>query len=86
MVSPCASSNLGTEAKGSGSAITAAVEWKENNYQGTFFATYTLCPLAVSICGAFGSNTQAFIKTIAVRRVDLQDNMPTSRASAAAEG
>lgn len=40
----------------------------------------------MSTCGTLDSNKQALIKTIAVKRVDLQGNMPTDGASAAVEG
>lgn len=35
--------------------------------------------------GTLGSDTQVLVKVVAVRRVDLQDSVPTGRARAAAE-
>lgn len=86
IVNPCALTNLGKEAKRSEAVITAAVKKKRYKYQYKFPATSTLLLLAVSICGILGLDTQPLIKAMAVRHVDFQDDMPTSRARAAAEG
>lgn len=71
MANICAPNNLGKEPKGPGAAITVAIKRMINVYKSMFLATRTLLLLTVSTCGMLGWDTQVFIKTVAVRHVDL---------------
>ena len=51
IVNPCAGSNLGNAARHVGKHLADAVERKKNKYRGSFPATYSLFPLAMSTCG-----------------------------------
>lgn len=48
--------------------------------------TDTHLSLTVSTCGTPGSDTQALDKAMAVRRVDIRENMPIGRARVVVEG
>lgn len=85
VANPSVLSNLQMEAKRPESAITTAVRRKVNKYRGIFHTTNTLILLDLSMCETLGSETQALINVMIVRRVDLQEDVPTSRAHAAAE-
>ena len=69
IVNPCAGSNLGNAARHVGKPLADAVERKKNKYRGSFPATYSLLPLAMSACGDVGSDVHALIKELAIRRV-----------------
>ena len=69
IVNPCAGSNLGNAARHVGKHLADAVERKKNKYRGSFPATYSLLPLAMSTCGDVGSDVHALIKELAIRRV-----------------
>ena len=69
IVNPCAGSNLGNAARHVGKRLADAVERKKNKYRGSFPATYSLLPLAMSTCGDVGSDVHALIKELAIRRV-----------------
>ena len=69
IVNPCAGSNLGNAARHVGNHLADAVERKKNKYRGSFPATYSLLPLAMSTCGDVGSDVHALIKELAIRRV-----------------
>ena len=69
IVNPCAGSNLGNAACHVGKYLADAVERKKNKYRGSFPATYSLLPLAMSACGDVGSDVHALIKELAIRRV-----------------
>ena len=69
MVNPCASSNLENAARHVGKHLADTVERKKNKYRGSFPATYSLFPLAMSTCGVVGSDVHALIKELAIRRV-----------------
>ena len=69
IVNPCAGSNLGNAARHVGKHLADAVERKKNKYRGSFPATYSLLPLAMSTCGDVGSDVPALIKELAIRRV-----------------
>ena len=56
IVNPCAGSNLGNAARHVGKYLADAVERKKNKYRGSFPATYSLLPLAMSTCGDVGSD------------------------------
>ena len=68
IVNPCAGSNLGNAARHVGKHLADAVERKKNKYRGSFPATYSLLPLAMSTCGDVGSDVHALIKELAIRR------------------
>ena len=65
IVNPCAGSNLGNAARHVGKHLVDAVERKKNKYRGSFPATYSLLPLAMSKCGDVGSDVHALIKELA---------------------
>ena len=62
--------------------LAHAVEWKKNKYWGSFTATYSLLPIAMSTSGDVGSDVHALIKELAIRRVqhrlDILQRVPTS--------
>ena len=70
IVNPCAGCNLGNAARHVGKHLADAVERKKNKYGGSFPATYSLLPLAMSTCGEVGSDVQALIKELAISRVE----------------
>ena len=70
IVNPCAGSNLGNAACHVGKHLADAVEGKKNMYRGSFPATYSLLPLAMSTCGEVGSDVHTLIKELAIRRVE----------------
>ena len=69
IVNPCAGSNLGNVACHVGKHLADAVEREKNKYRGSFPATYSLLPLAMSTSGDVGSDVHAIIKELAIRRV-----------------
>ena len=69
IVNPYVGSNLGNAACHVGKHLADAVERKKNKYRGSFLATYSLLPLAMSTCGCVGSDVHALIKELAIRRV-----------------
>ena len=69
IVNPCAGSNLGNAARHVGKHVADAVERMKNEIRGSFPATYSLLPLAMSTCGEAGSDVHALIKELAIRRV-----------------
>ena len=79
IVNPCAGSNLRNAARHVGKYLADAVERKKNKYRGSFPATYSLLPLAMSTCGEVGSDVHALIKELAIRRV--QHRSETSNES-----
>ena len=62
--------------------LAHAVEWKKNKYWGSFTATYSLLPIAMSTSGDVGSDVHVLIKELAIRRVqhrlDILQRVPTS--------
>ena len=79
IVNPCAGSNLGNAARHVGKHLADAIERKKNKYRGSFPATYSLLPLAMSTCSDVGSDVHALIKELAIRRV--QHRSETSNES-----
>ena len=67
IVNPCASSNLENVARQTEKHLANAVEWTKNKYRGSFPATYSLLPLAMSTCGEVGSDAYVPIKELAIR-------------------
>ena len=85
IVNPCADSNLGNAARHVGKHLADAVERKKNKYRGSFPATYSFLPLAMSTCGEVGSDVHALIKELAIRRVERRSETH-SNESHLAEG
>ena len=86
IVNPCAGSNLGNAARHVGKHLADAVERKENKYRGSFRATYSLLPLAMSTCGDVGSDVHALIKGLAIRRVQHRSETYSNVSQHLAEG
>ena len=86
IVNPCAGSNLGNAARHIGNHLAHAVERKKNKYRGSFPATYTLLPLAVSTCGDVGSDVHALIKELAIRGVQHRSETYSNESQHLAEG
>ena len=79
IVNPFAGSNLGNTARPVGKHLADAVERKKNKYRGSFPATYSLLPLAMSTCGDVGSDVHVFIKELAIRRVEHRSETHSQR-------
>ena len=86
IVNPCADSNMGNAARHVGKHLADAVEWKKNNYRGSFPATYSLLPLAISTCGDVGSDVHTLIKELAIRRVQHRSETHSNESQHLAEG
>ena len=86
IVNPCAGSNLGNAARHVGKHLADAVERKKNKYRGSFPATYSLLPLAMSACGDGGSDVHALIKELAIRRVQHRSETYSNDSQHLAEG
>ncbi|CAM9381766.1 unnamed protein product, partial [Ascophyllum nodosum] len=55
-------------------------------YRGSFPATYSLLPLAMSTCGDVGSDVHALIKDLAIRRVQHRSETHSNESQHLAEG
>ena len=86
IVNPCAGSNLGNTARHVGKHLADAVERKKNKYRGSFPATYSLLPLAMSTCGDVGSDVHALIRELANRRVQHRSETYSNGYQHLAEG
>ena len=86
IVNPCAGSNLGNAARHVGKPLADVVERKKNRYRGSFPATYSLLPLATSICGEVGSDVHVLIKELAIRRVEHRSETHSNESQHLAEG
>ena len=86
IVNPCAGSNLGNAVRHVGKHLADAVERKKNKYRGSFPATYSLLPLAMSTCGDVGSDVHALIKELAIRRVQHRSETYSNESQHLAEG
>ena len=86
IVNPCAGSNLGNAARHVEKHHADAVERKKNKYRGSFPATYSLLPLAMSTCGDVGSDVHALIKELAIRRVQHRSETYSNESQHLAEG
>ena len=86
IVNPCGDSNLGNAARHVGKQLADAVERKKNKYRGSFPATYSLLPLAMSTCGDVGSDVHALIKKLAIRRVQHRSETYTNESQHLTEG
>ena len=61
-------------------------ERKKNKYRGSFPATYSFLPLAMSACGDVGSDVHALIKELAIRRVQHRSETYSNESQHLAEG
>ena len=86
IVNPCAGSNLGNAARHVGKHLADAVERKKTKCRGSFPATYSLLPLAMSTCGDVGSDVHALIKELAIRRVQHRSETYSNESQHLAEG
>ena len=86
IVNPCAGSNLGNAARHVGKHLADAVERKKNKYRGSFLATYSLLPLAMSTCGDVRSDVHALIKELTIRRVQHRSETYSNESQHLAEG
>ena len=86
IVNPCAGSNLGNATCHAGKPLDDTVERKKNKYRGSFPATYSLLPLAMSTCGDVGSDVHALMKELAIRRVQHRSETYSNESQHLAEG
>ena len=86
IVNSCAGFNLGNTARRIGKHLADAVERKKNKYRGSFSATYSLLPLAMSTCGEVGSNVHALIKELAIKRVEHRSETHINESQDLVEG
>ena len=86
IVNPCAGSNLGNAARHVGKHLADAVERKKNKYWGSFPATYSLLPLAMSTCAEVGSDVHALIKELAIRRIEHRSETRSNESQHLMEG
>ena len=86
IVNPCAGSNLGNPARHVEKHLADAVERKKNKYRGSFPATYSILPLAMSTCGDVRSDVHALIKELAIRRVQHRSGTYSNESQHLAEG
>ena len=86
IVNPCAGSNQGNAARLVGKHLADAIERKKKKYRGSFPATYSVLPLALSTCAEVGSDEHAFIKELAIRRVQHRSETHSNGSQHLAEG
>ena len=86
IVNPCAGSKLGNAARHAGKYLADAVDQKKNKYRGSFPATYSLIPLAMSPCDEVGSDVHALIKELAIRLEQHRAEIHSSESKHQAEG
>ena len=86
IVNPCAGSNLKNAARHVGKHLADAVGQKKNKYRGSFPAIYSFLPLAMWTCGEVGSDVHAFIKKLAIRRVEHRSETHSNESQHLAEG
>ena len=78
--------HLGNAARHVGKHLADAVDRKKNKYRGSFSATYSLLPLAMSTCGDVGSDVHALIKELAIRRVQHRSETYSNDSQHLGEG
>ena len=86
IVNPCAGFNLGNAARHVGKHLADAVERKKNKYRGSFSATLSLLPLALSTCGEVGSDVHTLIKELVIRRVEHRSKIHFNESQDLAKG
>ena len=79
-------SNLGNAACHVGKHLADAVERKKNKYRGSFLATYSLLPLAMSTSGEVDSDVHVLTKELAIRRVEYRSETHSNESQHLAEG
>ena len=85
IANPCVRSNLRNAVRHVGKHLTDTVERKKNKYRGSFPATYSLLPLAMSTCGEVGSDVHALIKELAIGRVEHRSETHSNESQHLAE-
>ena len=86
VVNPCAGPNLGNAARHVRKHPADVVEQKKNKYRGSFRATYSLLPLAMSICDEAGLDVHVLIKELAIRRVEQRSETHSNESQHLAGG
>ena len=86
IVNHCAGTNLGNAARHVGNHLADVVQRKKNKYRGSFPATYSLLPPAMSTCGDVGLDVHALIKQLAIRRVQHRSETYSNDSQHLAEG
>ena len=86
IVNPCASSNLENAACLAGKHLADAIEQKKNKYRGSFPASYSLLPLAMSTRGEIGSDVNTLMKKLTIRRVEHRSEMHSNESQHLVEG
>ena len=86
IVNPCAGSSLENAARHVERHLADAVEREKNKHRGSFAATHSLLPLAMSTCGEVGSDVDALLKELAIRLVELRSDTHTNESQHLAEG
>ena len=81
-----AGSNLGIAARHVEKTLADVVERRKNKYRGSFPATYSPLPLAMSTCGEVGSDVHALIKELAIRWVKHRSETNYNESQHLAEG
>ena len=78
---------MGDAARHVGNHLAEGVERKKNKCRGSFSATYSLLiPLGMSTSGEIGSDVQALIKELAIRRVEHGSETYSNKSQHPAEG
>ena len=85
IVNPCAGSNLGNAARHVGKHLADAAKRKKNTYRGSFPATSSLLPLAMSTCSDVGSDVHALVKELTIRRVQHRSETYSNESQHLAE-
>ena len=85
IVNNCASSNVENAVRHAGKHLTNVTERKKNRYRGSFPATYSPLPLALSTCGEAGSDVHALIKEVTIRRVEHRSEIHSNGSRHLAE-
>ena len=86
IVNPFAGSNLENVARHAGKHLADAVERKKDKYRGSFPATDSLLPHAMSTFRDVGSDVHALIKELAIRRVQYRSETYSNKSQHLAEG
>ena len=86
ILNPCAGSNLENAARHVGKHLADVFKRKKNEYRGSFPATYSLLPFAMSTCGEVGSDVHALINELAIRRVQPRSKTHSNESQHLAEG
>ena len=86
IVNPFVTSNMKNAARHIGKHHADAVKRKKNKYRGSFLATYSLLPFAISTCGEAGPDVHALIRELAIRRVEHRSEIHSNESRHLAEG